>query len=193
MIVKKGNQMIAIDRDKKIHTRQIAISTYAYGAEAVVVEARLTDNRHVKTYYFSNGQSRPPGVVHDLIIRMVVKGAGLVIEDIDADMETVPREDCREISDALKKVIGMKIQAGFTEKVKAKIGGAKGCTHLVALLLAMAPAAVQGSWSAVSRQPVDPAKYSGPALRFLEDTCWVWRSDGELMKETKAKFSGFEF
>lgn len=181
--------MIAIDRDRKIHGRQIAISTYAYGADAVVVEGRLTDNRHVKTYYFSDGRSRPPGVVHDLVIRMVVKGAGLVIEDIDADMETVPREDCREIADALKKVIGMKIQAGFTEKVKEKVGGAKGCTHLVSLLLTMAPAAVQGAWSAVARQPVDPAKYSGAALRFLENTCWVWRSDGELMQETKAKLS----
>jgi len=181
--------MIEIDRDKQIHSRQIAISTYAYGAEAVVVEGRLTDNRHVTTYYFSDGQPRPPGVVHDLVIRMVVKGPELVIEDIDADMETVPRKDCREIADALKKVIGMKIQAGFTERVKARVGGAKGCTHLVTLLLAMAPAAVQGAWSAVARQPVDPAKYSGAALRFLENTCWVWRSDGELMKETKAKLS----
>ena len=182
--------MIAIDRNQKIHGRQLAIATYAYGKDAVVVEGRLTDNRHVKTYYFSDGQSRPPGVVHDLVIRMVVKGSGLVIEDIDADMETVPREDCREISDALKKVIGIKIQAGFTEKVKEKVGGAKGCTHLVALLLAMAPAAVQGAWSAVARQPVDPAKYSGAALRFLENTCWVWRSDGVLMAETRAKFAG---
>ena len=83
----------------------------------------------------------------------------------------------------------MEIRAGFTEKVKAKIGGAKGCTHLVALLLAMAPAAVQGAWSAVARRPVDPAKYSGAALSFLENTCWVWRSDGDLMKETREKLT----
>lgn len=181
--------MIQIDREKKIHGRQIAITTYDYGSESVVVEGRLTDNRHTTTYYFSDGQSRPPGVVHDLVIRMVVKGPELVIDDIDVDMETVPREDCREVLNTLKPLIGMKIRAGFTEKVKAKIGGAKGCTHLVALLLAMAPAAVQGAWSAVARQPVDPVKYSGAALSFLENTCWVWRSDGELMKETREKLS----
>lgn len=178
--------MIRIDRDKQIHGRQLTITTYDYGAEAVVVEGRLTDNRHVKTYYFSSGEIRPPGVVHDLIIRMVVKGRELVIDEIDVDMETVPRQDCREVLNALKPVVGMKIQAGFTEKVKEKVGGAKGCTHLVALLLAMAPAAVQGAWSAVARQPVNPSKYSGAALSFLENTCWVWRSDGELMKETRA-------
>ncbi len=181
--------MIAIDRDKNIHGREISIITYEYGSEAVVVEGRLTDNRFTKTYYFSDGQSRPPGIVHDLVIRMVVKGPTLVIDDIDVDMETVPREDCREVLGTLKPLIGMEIRAGFTEKVKAKIGGAKGCTHLVALLLAMAPAAVQGAWSAVARKPVDPAKYSGAALSFLENTCWVWRSEGDLMKETREKLT----
>ena len=187
MCSSKGKRMIEINRDKKIHGRQVRITTYEYDKESVVVEGRLTDNRFTKTYYFSDGQSRPPGIVHDLVIRMVVRGPALVIEDIDADMETVPRKDCREISDALKQVKGMKIWAGFTEKVKEKLGGAKGCTHLVALLLAMAPAAVQGAWSAVARRPVDPAKYSSAALGFLENTCWVWRSDGELMKETREK------
>jgi DUF2889 family protein len=179
--------MIQIDTNKKIHGRQVQITTYEYEKDSVVVEGRLTDNRYTKTYYFSSGESRPPGVVHDLVIRMVVRGPELVIDDIDVDMETVPREDCRDVLNTLKRVIGMKIRAGFTEKVKQKLGGAKGCTHLVALLLAMAPAAVQGAWSAVARQPMDPAKYSGAALSFLENTCWVWRSDGDLMKETREK------
>jgi len=179
--------MIQIDRNRKIHRRRIEVCTYEYKKDAVVIEGRLIDNRFMKTYFFSSGESRPPGIVHDLVIRMVVKGPKLVIDDIDVDMETVPRKDCRQIKNALKPVIGMKIQAGFTEKVKEKIGGAKGCTHLTALLLAMAPAAVQGAWAAVARHPVDPAKYSGAALKFLENTCWVWRAEGELMKETRAK------
>ncbi len=189
-IHQKGNQMIQIDRNRKIHRRQIDICTYEYEKDAVVVEGRLTDNRLLKTYFFSTEEFRPPGIVHDLVIRMVVKGATLVIDDIDVEMDTIPREDCRQLLKALRPVIGMKIQAGFTEKVKEKVGGVKGCTHLVALLLAMAPAAVQGAWSAVARHPVDPAKYSGVALKFLENTCWVWRADGELMKDTREKLAG---
>ena len=182
--------MIEIDRTRKIHGRRIDITTYAYGGDAIVVEGRLTDNRFQKVYYFSNHEIRPPGVVHDLVIRMKVKGPGLVIEDIDVDMETVPRKDCRMLLEALKPVIGMKIQAGFTEAVKAKVGGPKGCTHLSALLLAMAPAAVQGAWSALARQPVDPKIYGSTALGFLENTCWVWRSDGDLMRELREKIKG---
>jgi len=177
--------MITIDKEKKVHGRQLEITTYGHENDAVVVEGRLTDNRHRETYYFSSGESRPPGIVHDMIIRIVVRGPELVIDDIDVDMLTVPRKECLEVKNSLKPVIGMKIKSGFTERVKAKVGGAKGCTHLVALLLTMAPAAVQGAFSAVAQQPVDTEKYSGTAMKFLENTCWVWRSDGELIKETR--------
>lgn len=181
--------MIQIDKNRKIHGRQVQIATYEYKKDSVVVEGQLVDNRFKKTYFFSTEEFRPPGIVHDLVIRMIVKGPMLVIDDIDVEMDTVPRKDCQQLLNALTPVIGMKIQAGFTEKLKAKVGGAKGCTHLTALLLAMAPAAVQGSWAAIAQHPVDPAKYSGVALRFLENTCWVWRSDGELMKETREKLT----
>ncbi|RJP93673.1 MAG: DUF2889 domain-containing protein [Desulfobacteraceae bacterium] len=176
--------MITIDREKKIHDRTIEISTYVHGSDAVAVEGRLTDNRLRQTWYLS-GESRPPGIVHDMVIRMVVKGPGLRIEALDVEMLTVPKEECREIVAALQQVVGMKIRAGFTEKIKSTLGGAKGCSHLVALLLAMAPAAVQGAWAAVAQNPVDRAAVSGAALKFLENTCHVWRSDGPAMKGLK--------
>jgi len=177
----KELKMITIDREKKIHDRTIEISTYVYEPDAVAVEGRLTDNRLRKTYYLS-GESRPPGIVHDMVIRMIVRGPRLTIEALDVEMLTVPKEECREIVDALQQVVGMKIRAGFTEKIKSTLGGAKGCSHLVALLLAMAPAAVQGAWAAVAQNPVDRAAVSGAAVKFLENTCHVWRSDGPAMK-----------
>jgi len=182
----KEIKMITIDRDNKIHGRIIEISTYVHGLDAVVVEGRLTDNRLRPTHYLS-GECRPPGIVHDMIIRMVVRGAGLAIEAIEVDMETVPKADCREVENALQPVVGMKIRGGFTEKVKSLVGGVNGCSHLVALLLAMAPAAVQGAWAAVAQHPVDRSSVSGAALKFLENTCHVWRSDGPALTELKEK------
>lgn len=177
-------KMITIDRKKKIHDRTIEISTYVHGSDAVAVEGRLTDHRLRPTHYLS-GECRPPGVIHDMAIRMIVRGPGLFIEEIEVDMETVPKEECRETENVLKAVAGMKIRSGFTEKVRALAGGAKGCTHLVALLIAMAPAAVQGAWAAVAQHPVDRAAVSGTALKFLENTCHVWRSDGPALTELR--------
>ena len=176
--------MITIDREKKIHSRAIEISTYIFEPDAVVVEGRLTDNRLRATYYLS-GECRPPGVVHDMTIRMIVRGPGLRIEAIDVEMNTVPKENCREVENSIEPVVGMSIKSGFSEKVKSLVGGANGCSHLVALLLAMAPAAVQGAWAAVAQNPVDRASVSGAALKFLENTCHVWRSDGPALKELR--------
>ena len=123
-----------------------------------------------------------------MAIRMVVAGPELVIEDIEVDMPQTPRADCREAETSLQPVIGMSIRAGFTNRVKEAIGGPAGCSHLVGLLLSMAPAAVQGFWSNVVRKPYNPADYSKQAMDIVLDTCHVWRSDGPLVEEYREKF-----
>ncbi len=170
--------------NNRVQRRTISVSTYGYDGESIIVEGRLTDNRFRPTYYL-NGEFRPPGIVHDMVVRMRVKGPDLVIADIDVEMETVPREDCLETLNSLAPVKGIKIRHGFTERVKAEVGGAKGCAHLLELLLAMAPATVQGAWSAVAQKPVDISSFPDAATAFLQDTCWVWRSDGPLMQDLK--------
>ena len=177
---------IAKHRGEPIHSRRIAVETYEYDKSAVLVEGRLTDNRFVNTYYFTGG-TRPPGIVHDMIIRMVVRGPDPTIESIEVEMPGIPREECIETQQSLAPIAGMKISPGFTERVKAAVGGAKGCTHLVALLLAMAPAALQGAWVAMARQPVDMKVFGGAALQILENTCCVWRSDGPRIEALKER------
>lgn len=173
-------------RERPVHTRNIEINTYEYDKSAVLVEGRLTDNRFCTTYYLS-GEAKPPGIVHDMIIRLVVRGPEPTIEDVDVKMKSVPREACLETKESLGFLVGMKIMAGFTERVKAEAGGASGCSHLVALLLAMAPAAIQGAWAAMARQPLDLSSYGGQALQFLENTCQVWRTGGPAMEALRKK------
>ena len=169
------------EHNRKVHMRRLAISTYTVSPDAVIVEGTLTDECYVSRYYLT-GEKRPPGYIHDLIVRMKVRGAGLVIEEIDVEMPTVPRAECHETIDTLKQLTGMVIASGFTQKVKEMIGGPKGCTHLASLVLAMAPAAVQGAWTAVAQTPVEPGVYADRAMNFLTDTCWVWRKGGPYEK-----------
>jgi hypothetical protein len=77
------------------------------------------------------------------------------------------------------------IVSGFTNRVKDLVGGAKGCAHLVALITAMAPAAVQGAWAAMTSKPRDPATFLPGAMERIKDTCRVWRSDGPKYKEVE--------
>jgi Protein of unknown function (DUF2889) len=172
-----------------IHKRKIDITTYEGASDSVIVEGILRDERLVETYR-PTGETHPPGTVHHMIIRMEIKGPKLVIEDIEVAMPTIPYEACLETLDCLDQLKGMPVVAGFTAKVKKLAGGRKGCCHLVSLLTAMAPAAVQGAWSAVIREPVDKDVYLEMALGRVKNTCRVWREDGPLVRgwmEKKAK------
>ncbi len=176
--------MITIDQTKKpkIHTRRIDIATYEGGSESIIVQGVLTDERLAASYR-STGEPLPPGTVHHMIIRMEVRGAKLVIEDIEVEMPTVPMPECRETLDSLIPLKGLPIVSGFTNRVKDLVGGAKGCAHLVALITAMASAAVQGAWAAMTSKPRDPATFLPGAMERIKDTCRVWRSDGPKFKE----------
>lgn len=183
--------MIKLDKSKheKIHTRQIEVATYDCGENVIILEGKLKDERF-KEIYRPTGENVPPGTVHHMIIRMKVRRSELIIEDIDVDMPTVPHEECPETRTSLEPVKGMRITSGFTTKVKDLVGGSKGCAHLVALLVSMASAAVQGAWTALSRNPVENSGYLERAMKAIVDTCRVWRTDGPMIKKYREKFEG---
>ncbi len=162
---------------KKAHRRILEINTYGVEPDAAVVEGILKDECFV-TRYLISGRQRKPGTVHHMTVRMRIRGPALEIEEIEAEMPTVPREECRQTINTLETLAGVRITSGFTVRVKKMLGGPKSCAHLVSLVLAMAPAAVQGAWSAVSQRPLDPSVYAERAMGFLTNTCWVWRKGG---------------
>jgi hypothetical protein len=168
-------------KGQKIHTRQIDVATYDGASDSIIVEGVLRDERLLDTYRPA-GEVHPPGTIHHMIIRMEVKGPQLVIADIEVEMPTIPHDACIETLTSLAPIKGVPIKSGFTAKVKDLVGGVKGCCHLFSLLTAMAPAAVQGAWSAAARKPIDPERYMPMALARVKNTCRVWREDGPLME-----------
>ncbi len=171
-----------IQKKQKIHKRKIDIVIYEGSEDSIIVEGILKDDRPLKTYRF-NGDIQPPRTIHHMIIRIEVKGPQLIIEDIEVEMPTVPHEVCRETLDCLKPVRGLPIVSGFTRKIKTLAGGPKGCNHLLALLTAMAPAAVQGAFSSLASKPIDAGAKNTINLERLKNTCWAWRENGPLMEK----------
>ena len=58
-------------------------------------------------------------------------------------------------------------------------------THLTALLLAMAPAALQGYWTHRGSRPAEEPPPKEAIAKFLIDTCRVWRKGGPLAGKLK--------
>lgn len=177
----KGTPMESAGERRAVHTRSINITTYLTGEDSIMVEGVLKDDRLCRTYLLSTGKEIEPGVVHHFTIRLFISGPGLVIDGVEVDMSHAPREDCLQTKDSLKPLVGRAIASGFTQWVKKNLGGPKGCSHLNALVISMASAAIQGFWSARTSRKLDLKKAtSGMSAQFLIDTCWVWRSDGPL-------------
>lgn len=172
---------IETNQYEKIHTRRIEVASYDCGRDGIIVEGSLKDDR-LQPIHRPDGKQVAPGRVHHMIIRMQVRGPNLTIEDIDVEMPTVPYKECLETLTSLEPVKGLQIASGFTNEVKDLVGGVKGCAHLMALLVSMASAAVQGAWAAVSRRPAEQSDYRDRAMEAIVDTCRVWRTGGPKFK-----------
>jgi hypothetical protein len=170
-------------RKEPVHIRTITTTTYRVDDETIMMEGVLNDDRLIQSYSMAKGTVIDPGVVHAITIRLLIRGAGMIIDDVEVEITHVPREACRETLEALKPLIGQRIAPGFTELIKKTFGGARGCAHQNALLLAMASAAVQGFWTNRAGKPLSIQEARKMDPRFLIDTCWVWRADGPLVKE----------
>ncbi len=182
-------QSIWKSKGEKIHSRNIEVSTYAYDEQRIIVAGFLKDDRFQESHSMT-GERFPSGAIHHMTIRLLVNCSTLLIEDIDVDLISVPRAVCRETIDCLLPIKGLTITKGFTAKVKKIAGGKKGCTHLVELILAMAPAAIQGFAAYQSRKPFLPDHdRANMMLNFLVDTCHAWREDGPFVEIFKKKLN----
>lgn len=173
-------------KKEKIQNRHIDISSYEYDDANIVVKGELKDKRLVTTYDLA-GQPRPPLTVHHFSIEWLFGVEERRIERIWVDMKTTPHDECDQIKEKLNSLEGVKIAPGFTRQVKRLLGGNKGCIHLTTLILAMAPAALQGYWTHADRYPDSRDITKEEMEHYLIDSCHVWRKDGPLVKKVSQR------
>jgi hypothetical protein len=178
-------------KEPPIHERSVQIRTYPFENNRIIVEGWLRDEWMVLGYQW-DGTPRPTGVIHWMCARFLLGNQPLTILDAEAEMPAVPHQPCSTALNSIKKVIGLTITSGFTEEVRNRLGGSKGCSHLTYLITAMGPASLQGFWVQQSRQkrPIPSSIKEFASLSLLIDSCRLWRKNGPLLKEIKEKFKG---
>jgi len=170
------------------HKRNIEISSFIADDNDIVTKGTLSDVR-MKDYFLYTGDKRNAGTLHDLSIVLLVKIPEMTIEDVEVILDTVPRDDCRFIKQTLDPVVGMSFRGGFSSRVRQIAGGSTGCTHLVNLLITMAPAVMQGYWAYYFQKKHDAAEVVEMQKgRGLKDSCYTWREDGEAYRKLSAYF-----
>ena len=111
----------------RIHKRAISVEGYRRDDGWFDIEGHLVD---AKDHDFKVASGvRPAGVpVHDMRVRLTIDQT-LTIRAVDAVSDAMPYVgECDRITPAYRKLIGMKIEAGFRLRVLQLMGGVEGCT-----------------------------------------------------------------
>jgi hypothetical protein len=117
-----------------------------------------------------------------------------VIEKVSVTFHERPHTHCTDIEPDYQKLVGLSIARGFNKQVKDLFGGPRGCTHIGALLAAMAPVAIQSGWSmrvgaalgttGTGEVSVDQRRKMAYASNL--NTCHMWDEAGELAAQVRA-------
>lgn len=169
-----------------IHTRTYDVQSYRLSDERMMIRGVVHDVKPPFTYIADDPE---PMSVHHMVVDLTMAFPMLEIVDVGVSMNVTPHMGCTKIEPDYQKLVGLSIARGFSRKVKELFGGPSGCTHIGALLQAMAPVAVQSMWSMRAKgadaspsidDMADPEAKKA-ALAFNINSCHIWAEDGEQM------------
>ena len=165
---------------KPLHHRNVDFRGFERDDGLFEVDAHLVDRRSYAIQPPAGERMVPAGEpIHDLWLRIVVTG-DLEVREIVTASDTVPYSACHGGAAALQALVGARIAAGWTRRVKEALGGPRACTHLMELLLAIGTAAYQ-TVARVRLQRFDAPGRDGRPAKI--DSCFAYASDGPLVRK----------
>ncbi|MCF7981051.1 MAG: DUF2889 domain-containing protein [Pseudomonadales bacterium] len=167
-----------------IHTRTIVCQGFRRRDGLWDIEANLQD---IRTYGVDNEyrhriEAGEP--VHSMYLRVTLD-IEFVIHDVVAVSDYVPAAACTSVPDGMKKLIGMRIESGWMKKVQERVGGVRGCTHLIELLRPIATTAYQTMYREVEEHNMNKSEKVKPRVI---NSCVTWASNGEKVKKRWPEF-----
>jgi len=174
-----------------IHTRTYSVNTYRVDSQHIRLRGRVTDTKPAGLYVKGDLETLD---VHDMVVDVIASYPFLEITSIDVVLDTHPHEACPSIEAAYQQLVGTSIARGFSRKLTELFGGPQGCTHIGALLKAMAPVAVQSMYSMQLADPDRPQGWTSEdedptnraqAQAFVRNSCHVWADGGDMMTATE--------
>ena len=129
-------------RPRELLTRRsITCNGYLRDDGLMDVEGHLVDARGYDTRNDWRGAVAKGDPVHEMWVRLTIDDQ-LVIRAATAATDASPYPRCREPLSKLERLVGLSVAGGFKKHVRSRIGGTKGCTHVLALIEAMSNVAV---------------------------------------------------
>ncbi len=186
-----------------IHERTYTVRSYREAANVLRIRGMVNDVKPPGIYFPDDPE---PLDVHQMVVDLFLDFPSLEITRADVVMEVTPHRSCVSIEPDYQQLVGLSIARGFSRKIKDLFGGPKGCTHIGALLQAMAPVAIQSMWSmqaidddgtpvgignrVSSFESADDPEAAEEARKrafgFNVNTCHIWDAEGEQVAQLRA-------
>lgn len=176
-----------------IHNRHYQVAAYYEGSDRLRLRGSVQDVKPPGTYFPGDPD---PLTVHHMVVDLLLDYPSLTIVAVAVEMQTTPHLECVHIEQAYQGLVGLSIARGFSRQVKDLFGGPRGCTHVGALLQAMAPVAIQSTWSMQSiaagginrrnRRRDMTREERERSLAFNLNTCHIWDAEGEQVAQVLA-------
>ena len=160
------------------HRRQIDVQVFSRDDGLWEVDATVSD---VKTRDTRMGQGiRPAGEpIHDMLLRLVVDTGFNVIESGALTRSMPYAGECDAHGDAYGRLVGLNLMHGFRQRLRERLGGVLGCTHITELAQVLPTAVVQ----AFAGEVIDTRGLDADSPPFQIDRCHALRSSGPAVRE----------
>ena len=177
----------APDGSTLIHTRRYEVRAYKLNDDRFMLRGVVIDEKPAGLYVATD-----PEVlwVHHMVVDLELKFPELLIDKATVTFHERPHTHCTDIEPDYQKLVGLSIARGFNAKVKELFGGPRGCTHIGALLSAMAPVAIQSTWSMRASTSGGIRPPSGEITAEMRrrsyamnlNTCHMWDENGDMVR-----------
>ena len=189
-----SNKLFPIDANYPlIHTRQYQVQAFRMSDERFLLRGAIVDEKPAGLYIENDPD---PIWMHHMIVELQIVYPTFLIEKASVEFKNHPHLGCTNITDHYQKLEGMSIARGFNAKVRELFGSSRGCTHIGALLAAMAPVAIQTGWSMrvssvgeiddSSKSPEDFQEQRIKQFASTINTCHIWDENGAMIAKVRA-------
>ena len=189
-----SNKLFPIDANYPlIHTRQYQVQAFRMSDERFLLRGAIVDEKPAGLYIENDPD---PIWMHHMIVELQIVYPTFLIEKAGVEFKNHPHLGCTNITDHYQKLEGMSIARGFNAKVRELFGSSRGCTHIGALLAAMAPVAIQTGWSMrvssageiddSSKSPEDFQEQRIKQFASTINTCHIWDENGAMIAKVRA-------
>jgi hypothetical protein len=169
-----------------VHTRSIVCRSFRRDDGLLDIDARFIDTRPFAYDSEFRGPCTPGSALHNMQLRLTLDRERRIHALVSA-MQATPYNGCAEVNPHFQRLVGLSVGRGFRKAMRERIGGTEGCTHVIALLDAMAAAAVQ-AFASNAHAPLRAGQAEPVRIWRLDallGSCWSYRPDGPVVQQLK--------